>query len=329
MTKKTAVVLYGFLRTYEKTAFSLIKHIIHPNNADLFIFAPNRSGVINDSWYEENAKLNNKDHSLGNTISEEDVVKNYKGKLTKLKLWEYDKEMFNKDELKNIPIIAHINPTRIVSMFYHIENALKLVEQYEKEHHFKYDYIILSRPDIAFYSDIKTNNCSLESISVSSTIGYLDKKTGQLLQARAPVMFWKNVILGEMLEAEKYHFNDPIIISDRKNFAPLFSIYKNVPQFVQIGLPFNPETILFYLLCFKQNLSLKFCDDWQWEIFRSNHKEIMGIYDLDHYDWFKEKKGDPKTKNIGFKKLYLMYLVMRYMSKPEKFKEKLVKYNFI
>lgn len=37
--KKTAVILYGYMRTFKDTAPHLIKNILMVNNADLFIFA--------------------------------------------------------------------------------------------------------------------------------------------------------------------------------------------------------------------------------------------------------------------------------------------------
>ena len=38
--------MYGLLRTHKETALSLKKHVLDVNDADLFIFSPNKAGGL-------------------------------------------------------------------------------------------------------------------------------------------------------------------------------------------------------------------------------------------------------------------------------------------
>lgn len=272
---KTAVVLFGFLRTFDKTANSLKKHIIEVNKADLFVFAPNQTGIINA--LEEKSK--NNDTKLGRVVSSQEIMNVYGDCLKACEIWEYNEQLFiDQVDKYKIETIANINPVRIFSMFYHIKKSLQLLLKYEKLHNIKYDNIVLTRPDLAFYSGVDVRNYNLNDINVTKfRISLGDER--DIIAAQAPVFYYKNVKKGILISNHRYVFNDPIIISSHDNIMKCCSIYDTLEELVKDRFPFNPESILWYILIYLNKLHLNLVPI-EYEIFRANMKEIENVADI-------------------------------------------------
>ena len=52
--------------------------------------------------------------------------------------------------------IYGLNPARLFSMVFNMEGVVHLLEEYERTQGVHYDSIIITRPDIAFFSPITT-----------------------------------------------------------------------------------------------------------------------------------------------------------------------------
>lgn len=272
---KTAVVLFGFLRTFEKTANSLKKHIIEVNDADLFVFAPDRTGII--CSLEE--KIGNDDTKLGGIVSEARLREIYGDCLKACELWQYDENIFQEEAEKyEIKTVANINPVRIFSMFYHIKKSLQLLQKYEENHNIKYDNIILTRPDLAFYSGVDIKGYDLGNINVTKYRISLDN--GAVVEAQAPVFYYKNAVKGILISNHRYVFNDPIVISQHDNIMKLSSVYDRLSELIADRFPFNPESIIWYVLIYLNKLKLDL-KPIEYETFRANMKEIENVSDLD------------------------------------------------
>ena len=304
---KTAVVLFGFLRTFDKTAKSLIKHVLTPNDADLFIYAPEQTGSLNISWN----KMTNNDTKTGKHTTTESIKNIYGTYLKKFELWNYDENIFNKYLKDDIQIIANIIPIRVFSMFYHIKKSLELMEIYEQENNFKYDNIILTRPDLAFYSTIDVSKLNLNQINCSKYAGCYDRNSGKEMIASAPVFYYKNVEKGIIIPTDKYYFNDQLIISQRKNIILAKQIWDELPELINIKFPFNPESIFYYYFALKNNLEVSLDNDLEYEIFRSDMKEIENLYDLSgHSRWIAPTKKELDI--YKFRMFHKLFLQIRY-----------------
>jgi len=312
---KNAVVLYGFLRTYKTTFNSLIKNIIIPNKADLIIFAPNREGAAKFD------KLYNNDANDSESVSEQDLKNTYGSYLKSGILYKYDEHNIIKDIcFDNVDIIANISPKRVASTFYHIKKSLETLELYEKEHNFKYDNIILTRGDIAFYSKLNIDNYNLNNINIPKGINFR-RDSGEFVIQSQPVYYYKNVLKGVSIPANMYRFNDLFIVSKRDNIINLKNLYNNFQQMLDDKIPCNPETMMFYELFINNDLKIENSLDMICELFRPNYKDIENINDLPLYLNIR-KLTNQEEKILRNPKFYKLYYKFKYLFNKQKYCEK-------
>lgn len=131
--KRIAVQLFGHLRTFKKTFASFNKHIVEPNKkngykVDIFIHTWDEYESRKSTWHDDNKDLKNK------KINQEDIQKIKQVYLPKKII--IDKSI-NKHGAK-------------ISM-----TAVKVLrEEYERDNSIEYDWIIETRPDIEFTSNL-------------------------------------------------------------------------------------------------------------------------------------------------------------------------------
>lgn len=279
--KKYAVCLYGFLRTYKIVSESLINHILKPNNADLFIFAPNNTGIsvipkdidINEYKRNNHKELKNQDLQ-GEIITNDELIKTYSPYLKNCLLYEYNQKKFF-DRAASIETLydSLIPKERVCSLLYNISGSVKLLIDYCENNNIQYDGIILVRPDLALYNDLNLENIDLQKINIPIGGGILN--VDSLMQKNCfYVDYYKNAEKGILFQYNKYKFTDQLIISSYQNFVCLSQLFENIDEYVNLKLPFHPETILFYELCYKQKIKSNPLDDVLYEIFRNNYSLI-------------------------------------------------------
>ena len=322
---KTAVVLFGFLRTYDIASYSLIKHILEPNNADLFIFAPNNKGCV-DYLYHKN---DNEDAKIGEQITSTDLQRAYGNYLKKFELYLYNELEIIKDiNISEIQPIASISPVRIISMFYHINKSIELMEEYEKEMGIKYERVILTRGDLAFFSPIIWNNININNINIPIGMDF-SRITGERKLGCAGVFYYKNVRQGIIIPGNTYSFNDQFLVSSRDNIVVLKNIYPNLKEMMVNKVPCNPETIFFYWLKCINNINIDICLDVLYEIFRPCMNEVENINNLDGF--YNIKNLSPKEKFISNHPiLYILWIKLLYkIFNKKKYKEEKLIYKNI
>lgn len=318
MTKKpkVAVVCYGFLRTWEITANSFIKHVLAVNKADLFIFAPKKTGC--QSFYH---KSDNNDASFGDNVTTEQLQQVYGDYLKGCELYDYNEKNFLTGiNLSNVSVIADINPIRQVSLFFHINKSLSLLEQYEKKHKFKYDIIILTRPDLAFYSAADISKLDMSIINLPIGEGF-EKNYGKRRTGLATVFYYKNVEDGICIPGGTHNFNDQLIVSKRDNIIHLKDIYTNFQSIMDKQIPCNAETITFYWLKGVNNIAINSCWDVLYEIFRPHYKKIENVNDLSEYKEDKTLTAEQEKilRHLNFyKKFYKIYYMFNKHKRREK-----------
>lgn len=148
--KKIAVLMYGHLRTYEKTFKSLIDNIVKANDCvdvDIFI----------STWDDKNV---NSDKLLDKDI--ENVISRYKPKM--IDIVSKDSDKYTKHLLSSI----EGNSIMAINTSFSIINCHNMMFDYEVEKDFRYDYIILTRPDIFFNQ--KLDLCDLIDCKVRGNV---------------------------------------------------------------------------------------------------------------------------------------------------------------
>lgn len=146
---------------------------------------------------------------------------------------------------------------------------MKLLLEYEQQNNIKYDNIILTRPDLIFYSEIDISKYDLNCLNIPQYGGNVNHEKKEINY----VCHYKNVPRLEFIPSATIPFTDILIISKAENMRKLSSLYDNLIAYNEYGLPLcHPESIMYYHLGFTQNLQVS-THDIKYEVLRNNYRE--------------------------------------------------------
>lgn len=150
---KVALCLSGYLRCFDKVYNNLNKYLLSEYDIDIFVH----------TWrkYDYNA----------HNINENLVNKYYKPKNIVIED-SYKKDLAQIMIDKNTEVIR--NGLGVMSMFYKIKACNDLKLEYEKEHNFKYDFVIRFRPDLLLQNDVNLLHSDMLSIPKYGDFGGLN-----------------------------------------------------------------------------------------------------------------------------------------------------------
>ena len=167
---KIALCVSGLMRTFVKCHESIIKHIIEPNQADLFISTWNVLGVgtykvPGQPWIPMPGEEKN--------ISEDQIRSTYGDYLKELHIEDWESTQKNfwaelKASRRNKPHWVAHDPRmmavthRLASMHYKIGQANRIRKEYENKNGIKYDYVIRGRPDIKHNKTLKLSEYDIK-----------------------------------------------------------------------------------------------------------------------------------------------------------------------
>ncbi|TQR34590.1 hypothetical protein DMB92_01095 [Campylobacter sp. MIT 99-7217] len=144
MSKKIAILLFGHLRTYERTYPYFIKNLLKPQlesgyEVDIFLHTWDELTSSQGSWYEKNNHTLKINIELENkSLSEQDRQNIINFYSPKVYLIEQRKPEFNQHTSR--------------------ERLAKLCKDYELAQNFKYEYYFFTRPDILFWNEFRLEN---------------------------------------------------------------------------------------------------------------------------------------------------------------------------
>lgn len=148
---KVAVLITGQLRDYQVNALNQIKHLIEPNNADVFVYACNKNTL----------------HTTGNKTTQKYAITTVQA----AEEIEADVKQIYGESLKGIQVneAEELDDSNFGTLGYfrkrmqnqmnNIRNGYLMAMEYAQAHGFEYDVIVRSRPDNAIYPnpiDLKT-----------------------------------------------------------------------------------------------------------------------------------------------------------------------------
>ncbi len=238
---KVAVCLFGLLRSFDLVNQTLIENIINPLNADVFIATP-------ENYYPNKSKDNwtpfTKDDS--ENTSEEKLQQAFRGNLKEALIIsnDYNKSYYEEFIVKNnLPeifkisedIIGQFPVWRMCSMYHNIKLTLDLKKNYELKNNFKYDLVILTRPDMKYFSLIDLNKIDMNILNLPEN------------QGSARGIEFKLKHCGPVYGFNKF-FCDHIMIGTSSIVDMLSEVYDDIVQFHQEGVVCNNETMLAYKL---------------------------------------------------------------------------------
>ncbi|GKX58423.1 hypothetical protein [Leminorella grimontii] len=292
---KTAIILYGLFRTANLTYNSFNKHLADYLDADVFYCGYKFSDkpiLTHEGLYDkfgfmkENPK-NTCDIDSSNEITEVKLKYLYTDRLKASFLHEMSLDKLQ-DKLSFVDpneLLFKLVPTRFLSVFYNIQEAYRLIEDYEKENGFVYENIIIARPDLAFYSHLDIGSIRAGTIKIPAGTGFCPH-TGTLNVGLVQPLYYKNVHDGTCIPTGM-HFNDQLMALNRNDCGCLKTMLDDCIGYMKKRVPLTPETIMFYHFCVINQLKVIQTKKWVYEIFRIGTPEIDNITNiplLERYD---------------------------------------------
>ncbi|MDL4914796.1 MAG: hypothetical protein QRY16_13640 [Enterobacterales bacterium endosymbiont of Blomia tropicalis] len=223
---------------------------------------------------------NSADIDTSNEITEK-LIRDIYGK----RLKSYNLHTITSDELTQMisdvdqnEFLFQLKPARFLSKFHNIESAYNLIEQYENEHGFSYENIIIARPGLAFYSALSLSKLRKGSMLIPSGMGF-HPHTGTRNYGLVQPLYYKNALNGTCIPTGM-HFNDQLMALKRTDCIILKELLSDCVCYIKNRVLLTPESILFYHFNSIHNLNIVPTDKWLYEKFRVRAPEIENITNL-------------------------------------------------
>jgi hypothetical protein len=284
-SQKVAVLLYGMLRSFQVTAASFHRHVVQPNNADVFYFGPAESDAAPTSLSGRLDMFGNlKDNPKGKVDPTSGVSRTAFLTAYGPSMRRYEFHTVNQDEfVRQAGIVERkdwiygLNPARLFSMVFNMEGVVHLLEEYERTQGVQYDSIIVTRPDIAFFSPI-TARVRSGFLHIPSGEGF--DEWGRKHTGNARVVYYKNVLTGDYVEGgDTLTFNDQIFMLSRTDLDCFSGLSKALSEYLSQRVPASPETIFYLHLCLRNGLIPKRHPEWCYQIQRAGMPLIQNVAD--------------------------------------------------
>jgi hypothetical protein len=173
--------------------------------------------------------------------------------------------------------IYGLNPARLFSMVFNMEGVVHLLEEYERAQGVQYDAVIITRPDIAFFSPV-TARVRQGFLDIPSGEGF--DEWGRKHMGNARVVYYKNVLTGDFVEGgDTLTFNDQIFMLSRTDVGCFKGLSKALSGYLSQRVPASPETIFYLHLCLRTGLIPKRHPEWCYQIQRAGMPLIENIAD--------------------------------------------------
>lgn len=205
---KIALCLFGNMRTFDVCAPSLVRHVLKNNDCDIFIHTWDTLNHKTQTWHDNVAFRTNTS------------TKTVRDKI--LQWYSPVRMIIESQEIVDMGNIVSAN--RQISIFginamvYSMEQANILRQRYESELGIKYDYVLFTRPDVFFKSDLLISEIQSEFTDCN-----LDES---LLCACHPI--------GRVLTLERTNCYDLIFLARP---SVIDNFFKNKKQFLDLFTP--------------------------------------------------------------------------------------------
>jgi hypothetical protein len=284
--QKVAVLLYGMLRSFQVTAASFHRHVVQPNDADVFYFGPadsdsaptSLSGHVDIFGNLKNNPKGRVDPVAG--INQAAFLSAYGPAMRRYEFHHVNQDEFARQAaavVERKDWIYGLNPARLFSMVFNMEGVVHLLEEYERTQGVRYDAIIITRPDIAFFSPI-TARVRQGILHIPCGEGF--DEWGRKHMGNARVVYYKNVETGDYVEGgDKITFNDQIFVLARPDLSSFTRLGKALSEYLSQRVPASPETIFYLHLCLRNGLTPKGHPEWCYQIQRAGMPLIENIAD--------------------------------------------------
>jgi hypothetical protein len=264
---KTALILYGFFRTFEDVKESLKQHVIDPLNCDVFFCSFETIEAKKDDA-QDNSKLKLVD----------DKILNFFG--SRLKKYELRPHEPNKDRKfifdKNLPTwieIAQQETYKIISMQEGLTKSIKIFEQYIKENNEHYDLVILTRPDIKYYTTFNASVLNMKNINCPQHFLNPYIMPDHSIRGNETDINNRKLREGARVFGFDRWLNDQILCGTQENMLVFSNLFDKLVEHVNDGVLLNNETLIGAHLI-KNNIQFDGCDFIIYELWRNEYNHL-------------------------------------------------------
>jgi hypothetical protein len=275
-------------RNFELCAPSFIRHVVEPNRASVLFFGPDYTDNPDISYNGRHnvfgAFVDNPKQAVTPTVAL-DVGKfrdAYGSHLVAADFHSRKIEEFTRaaDELvERGRWLLGLNPFRILSMFYNIQGAARLLVAHETKTGEAFDTVLFTRTDLAFYSPVKLGNVDGE-VHIPAGQGFTGAGAQNI--GNAQVYHYKNIATGDYTPPHGVaQFNDQVIAVARSSLPLFANIYDDLKAYLRAQVPASPETILYLHLVKRAGLECEVHPEWTYEIVRRGARAVQSVLDTD------------------------------------------------
>ena len=152
--KRIAIQFFGHLRTFDKTYESFLKNVISVNIVDGY-----QIDVFIHTWTERSHSTvsfrNPNGESVSNSLLTKDLIEKAK-KIYQPKIFLIDDQIDCQDHIFYERLYKSKKSLKgVINMTYTIHRSSYARHVYERERQIKYDWVIVTRPDIEFLSPLR------------------------------------------------------------------------------------------------------------------------------------------------------------------------------
>jgi len=160
---RVAVLITGQLRDYKINCINHLRHIIEPNNADVFVYACSKNTLHTTG---DNVTQNYKITTTDSVEKIESDVSGIYGKYLKGLTVDTDEELDD----SNFGTLGYFKK-RMNNQMQNIRNGYLMAKKYSERNNFEYDVIVRCRPDNSmFLKPVRLSLFDIQSNQVYTTI---------------------------------------------------------------------------------------------------------------------------------------------------------------
>lgn len=227
---KTAIIFFGFFRTFDFVKNTLADNVMSGLNCDVYFSTPETMFTPPEGEVPEFHHI----HSQNNDMVGDSVINFFGDKLKKFELRHYDAQLYkNLITSNNIPFKSFCDQYtwRILASFHSVYCSLELFKKYVESNSINYDMVILARGDVKYHSKLNMNELQMDKINYP-TDAVMNGHINRLPPNARP---------SPSLEKA---FNDQMLIGTQKNILTFHSLYENIFKYFHSGIDFNHETMM-------------------------------------------------------------------------------------
>jgi hypothetical protein len=239
---KTAIIFYGFFRKFEVTKESLKQNVIDPLNTDVFFTTFETLDTKRDDA-QDNSKL---------ALVDNKIIDFFGDRLKKYELRPHqpnkDRQFLTENNLPTWTELCLQETYRIVSMQQSLTRSMKLFEKYVKDNNLYYDLVILTRPDIKYYTQFNPSMVDMNKVNCPEhfLMHYEDPHMRYIPPEQRSIrdIEIRKVKGGAGVFGFNRWLNDQILCGSQEKMLIYATLSDRLIEYVRENICFNNETLI-------------------------------------------------------------------------------------